>query len=152
MKAVALVVAALAVAPSIASATVVQQTFTGTNCNTAYGEDQTLYGDDGGIYSASSTWWRTALCPLNANPIYRYWVNALDRNYSLDVSCRVLQSTAYGVVWSTATTTTGSSPQAMTLQAAGYWSTFSNLLCYLPQTYQGNRSAILGYSFETWVP
>ncbi len=151
MRALALALATMAIAPTTASATVM--TMTGTNCHTAYGEDQTLYGDDGALYNAAPTWWRTALCPLPVSTmIYSYWVNAYDRHNALDVSCRVVHNWSNYVTWSSAITTSGSSSQKMTIGVnglVGNFGTFSNLLCYLPQTHDGYRSGVLGYSYET---
>ncbi len=126
-----------------------------TNCVSVYGEDQVLYGDDGGIYSNASTWWRTAMCPTPMDRetyVSAVKIRAFDRSYNLDVNCRLTTQTTYDgwITWGPAATTSGSSTSAVTLElpASTWGSGFSNLLCYVPQTYQGNRSGIVGYSFD----
>lgn len=154
MYKLALLSFALLAAPALAHAE--NHTYPATACDVAYGEDQVVSWDDGGIYSNASTWWRTLMCPLpvdRENWLDRIQVRAYDRNYSLDVSCRVVSTdpASASTTWGAAAQTTGSGPQLMTLNVArgnARAGVYSNLLCYVPQTFQGARSGILGFGFD----
>jgi hypothetical protein len=121
-------------------------------CEVAYGEDQVLFWDDGGAYNAASTWWRTLMCPTpihGGRYISAFVVRAYDRSYTQDVSCRFVYSTDGYTGWGTAASTNGSSTLPITIAPPGGTGRIeTSLLCYLPQTYQGNRSGLLGYTYD----
>lgn len=147
--AIAIATTALAASPTPASAGGFNISRSGLACEQAYNEGQVSYYEDGVFYSDATSWWRTALCPVNVDA-YSYspspWsVFVYDRHYSLDVSCRLVSPTVGGgSSWGQAVSSSGSGPntQTLTLSPAGG----RTMLCYVPPVYSGQRSGIVGYS------
>jgi hypothetical protein len=151
---IAVTLAALA-APATAGTTF---NLSALSCQTGYAEGQTTYADDGRLYNTSTTWWRTAMCPIfrPAGPLVYVRVTAqvVDLSFDKDVQCRLITTTTAGVTtWgpTVGSSGTSSTPQALKIpeppQLLADGTAF--LHCYLPQVYAGALSGLASYAVQT---